>query len=71
MLDAVPYGILPRGVAVGIEVLVDRQVAVGFLDFGLCARLEVHVQVLRQVPAQREVAVPEERRGPRHRQLRP
>ena len=70
-LDALPDGVLPCLVAVGIEVLVDGQsVAVGLLDLGLRARREVHVQVLGEVPAQREVAVPEEGRAPRGRYLR-
>ena len=54
------HGVLPHGVEVGIEVLVDgRVLAVGFLYLCTGGRLEVHVQVLRQVPAQLEVAVPQ------------
>ena len=67
--DAMHDGILPGGIAVGVEILVDGQLAVGLLDFSLCARLEIHVQVLGEVPAQGEVAVPQERLGPRDRQL--
>ena len=69
MLDALPYRVLPRLVAVGVEVLVDGQIAVGFFDFGLRARLEVHVEVPGQVPAQGEGTVPEEGRAPRRSRL--
>ena len=58
MQDALLDRILPSRVLLRIEVLVDGRI--GF--FYLCAgsTLEVHVQVLGQVPAQLEVAVPEE-----------
>ena len=69
-LDAMPYRILPGTITVGIEVLVDGQtIAVRFLNFGTRTRLEVHVQVLGQVPAEREVTIPQERRTPLHRNL--
>ena len=60
VLDASPYGVFPCRIAVGIEVFVDRLVAVGLLNLGLRARLEIHVQVLGEIPAQREVTVPQE-----------
>ena len=69
MAQRVVHGVFPRFVAVGIEVLVDG--GVGFLHLGVGGRLEVHVEVLRQVPTQREVAVPEELFVERQRQLRP
>ena len=65
--DALLHGVLPRRVALGIEVLVDGRV--GFLNPRTGGRLEVHVQVLRQVPAQLEVAVPEELLVERQRQV--
>ena len=70
MHDAMYNGIFPVLITRRIEFFVDGQVAVGFLDFSLCARLEIHVQVLGKVPAQREVTVPQERLSPRYRQLR-
>ena len=59
MLDAVPYGILPCRVTVWIEVFVDGLVAIGLLNLCLCARLEVQVEVLGEVPAYGEVTVPQ------------
>ena len=56
--DALLDGVFPSGVLVGIEVAVDGRV--GFLDLGVGGTLEVHVEVLREVPAQREIAVPQE-----------
>ena len=70
VLDAGPYGVFPCRVAVGIEVFVDGLVAVGFLHLSLCARLEVQVQRLGDIPAQREVAVPEYLRVECRRHLR-
>ena len=52
---------------VGIEILVDGRV--GLLDLGMRGRLEVHVQVLREVPADGEVAIPEELLRKRQRQV--
>ena len=43
---------------ISIEILVDG--CIGLFDLGVGGRLEVEVQVLGEVPAQREVAVPEE-----------
>ena len=70
VLDAGPHRVFPCRVAVGIEVFVDGLVAVGFLNLSLCARLEVHVEVLGEVPAQREVTVPQELRVEGDRQRR-
>ena len=70
MLDAGPYRVFPSFVAVGIEVFVDGLVAVGLLNLCLCARLEVHVQVLGEVPAHGEVAVPQNLRAEGGRQRR-
>ena len=58
VLDALPDGVLPGGIPVGIEVLVHRRI--GLLDLCTGARLETEVQVLGEVPAQGEVTVPEE-----------
>ena len=58
MLDALPYGVFPGRVAVGIEVFVDR--CVGLFNLGTGGTSEVQVQVLGEVPAYREVAVPVE-----------
>ena len=49
MLDARPHRVFPCLILVGIEVLVHRRV--GFLYFRVRGALEVHVQVLREVPA--------------------
>ena len=65
--DALLHGVLPGGVALGVEVLVDGRI--GLLNLGAGGRLEVHVQVLRQVPAHLEVAVPEELLVERQRQV--
>ena len=70
VLDAGPYRVLPCRIAVRIEVFVDGFVTVGLLNLSLCARLEIHVQVLGEVPAQREVAVPQELRAEGDRQRR-
>ena len=58
MLDGCPHRVLPSRVAIGIEVLVYGCVRLLYL----CVRgaLEVHVQILREVPAQVELAVPQE-----------
>ena len=58
MLDGCPHRVLPSRVAIGIEILVYGCVRL----LNLCVRgaLEVHVQVLREVPAQVELAVPQE-----------
>ena len=60
MLDALPYRILPRIIALGIEVLVDRQIAQRLFYLRLRARLEIHVEIAREVPAQGETTVPQE-----------
>ena len=58
MLDAGPYRIFPSVILVGIEVLVHR--CVRFLYLGMGSALEVHVQVLGQVPTQGELSIPKE-----------
>ena len=58
VLDALPYGVFPSRILVRVEVLVDRRI--GFLNLSPRTRLETEVQVLGEVPAQGEVAVPEE-----------
>ena len=63
VLDALPNGIFPGRVAVGVEVLVHSRI--GLLDFSVCARRERGVYALRQVPAQLERAVPKEVARPR------
>ena len=70
VLDALPHRVLPRRIVVGVQFLVHGQVAQRLFHLGLRARLEVHVQVLRQVPAQRERAVPQKLRAERDGQLR-
>ena len=62
MFDALPDGVLPGLIVVGIEFLVYGQVAQRLFDFSLRTRLEVHVQVAGEVPSQREATVPEELR---------
>ena len=61
--DALPYGVLPCVVAVGVEVLVDRRIRL--FDLRVGGTLEVHVQILCEVPAKGEFAVPKELRVPR------
>ena len=56
--QGVLHRVFPCIVAVRIEVFVDRRV--GLFHFGMSGTLEVHVQILRQVPTQREVTVPKE-----------
>ena len=68
VLDARPHGVLPGMILVGIEVLVHWRVRLLYLGVG--GTLEVHVQVLRQVPAHRELSVPQELFAERERQLR-
>ena len=58
MLDTGPYGVLPCGIAIGIEVFVHR--GIGFLYLGMGGTLEVHVEILGEVPTQLEIAVPQE-----------
>ena len=58
VLDAGPYRIFPSVILVGIEVLVHR--CVRFLYLGMGSTLEVHVQVLGQVPTQGELSIPKE-----------
>ncbi len=45
-------------ILVGIKILVDR--CVRLFNLGVCGRLEVHMQILGEVPAYGEVAVPKE-----------
>ena len=68
VLDALPYRVFPGMIAVGIEVFVDGQVAIRLFNLRLCARLEVHVQVLGEIPAYGEVTVPQELRTEGDRQ---
>ena len=56
--DAGPYGILPGMILVGIKILVDR--CIWFLYLCMGSTLEVHVQVLGQIPVDGELTVPEE-----------
>ena len=65
--DTLPYRVLPSVVLVRVEVLVDD--GVRLLDLSVGSALEVHVQVLREVPAQGEVAVPQELLVECHRQV--
>ena len=55
---ALPHAVFPSLIVVSIEVFVDGRI--GFLNFSVGSTLEVHVQVLRQIPAQGEIAVPKE-----------
>ena len=60
MQEALLHGVFPDGIEVGVEVFVNgRVLAIGFLNLRMGSTLEVHVQVLGQVPAHGEVAVPE------------
>ena len=56
--DALLHGVLPGCVTVGIEVFVDGRV--GLLYLSMSGTLEVHVEILGEVPSEREVAVPDE-----------
>ena len=56
--DAGPYGVLPGMILVGIKILVDR--CIWFLYLCMGSTLEVHVQVLGQIPVDGELTVPEE-----------
>ena len=58
VLDALPHRILPCTVAVCIEFFVHGGIGLLYLCMG--SRLEVEAQVLGEIPAQSEVAVPEE-----------
>ena len=58
VLDARPHRIFPCRIAIGIKVFVDG--SVGFLHLSMGGRLEVHVQVLREVPAYLEFPVEQE-----------
>ena len=57
-LDAAPDAVFPRRVFVGVKRFVDG--SVGFFNLGMGAAVEVEVQVAGDVPAQGELAVPEE-----------
>ena len=50
VLDALLHRVLPRCVAFWIEVFIDRRI--GLLNLCMGSRLEVHVERLRQIPAQ-------------------
>ena len=67
VLDAGPNRIFPGMVLVSIKVLIDW--GIRFLYLRMSGTLEVHVQVLGQVPAHRELTVPEELFAERQRQL--
>ena len=67
MLDAGPYRVLPRRIFVGVAVFVNG--CIGFFYLGMGSALEVHVQVLRQIPPHRELAVPQELLGEGQGQL--
>ena len=58
ILETGPHRVFPSRIAIGIEVFVDG--GIGFLNLCMCGRLEVHVQVLCEVPAQLELTVEEE-----------
>ena len=60
VLDAAPHGVLPSRIAVGEEVFIHW--GVRFFDLRMGGRLEVEVQILREVPAQGEVTIPKELR---------
>ena len=60
VLDTVPHGVFPGRIPIRIEVFVHR--GIRLFDLRMGGRLEVEVQVLREVPAQGEVTVPEELR---------
>ena len=68
MLYARPYGVLPCRISVGIKVFVHRSVRLFYLGVG--ATLEVHVDVLGEVPTQIELSVPQELRREGERELR-
>ena len=72
-LHTLPYRtsihrILPGMILVGIEIGIHIRIRHIYLCMG--GTLEVHVQVLGQIPAQRELAVPEELVAHGERQLR-
>ena len=56
--QGVLHRVFPCIVAVWIEVFVDG--CIGLFHLGMSGTLEVHVQILRQVPTQREVTIPKE-----------
>ncbi len=58
MTDTVHHRVLPRRIPIGIEVFVHG--GIRLLDLRTGSRLEIEVEVTREVPAQGEVAVPEE-----------
>ena len=62
------YRILPGMILVGIEIGIHIRIRHIYLCMG--GTLEVHMQVLGQIPAQRELAVPEELVAHGERQLR-
>ena len=65
--DACPHRVFPGLELVGIEVFVHG--GVGLLDLRIRGTLEVHVQVLCQIPAHGELAVPQELLGECQRKL--
>ena len=67
-LDAVPYGIFPCVVLVGVEVLVDRNVR--FFDFRMGGGIEREMKVFGQIPFQAEITVPQEFFGEGERERR-
>ena len=57
--DAGPYGVLPGMILVGIKILVDR--CIWFLYLCMGSTLEVHMQVLGQIPVPEELFTEGER----------
>ena len=58
MTDTLPYRVFPCLITLRIEVFIDGGIRLFYLC--MCGRLETHVQVLRQVPANSELTIPEE-----------
>ena len=58
MTDTVEHRVFPGSITVGIEILVHRSIRLFNLRTG--SRLEIEVEVTREVPPQGEVAVPKE-----------
>ena len=67
VLYTCPHRIFPCRILVGIEVFVYRRVR--FFYLGMCGTVEVHVEILGQVPAYRELTVPQELLAEGQRQL--
>ena len=67
MLNGCPYRVFPHLIAVGIQILIDGHI--WLFNLGIGSTLEVHVQILRKVPTQIELTVPQELRRKRERQV--